>query len=72
MRLFFICTCDPPEPYGWREVEYRNTMDEGIRLKRVPKMMFVWRLLGLFASRARKEQFKRFSGIVLLERREGA
>src|SRR5258708_3696404 len=59
-------------PYGWREVEYRNTMDEGIRLKRVPKMMFLWRILGLFASRARKEQFKRFSGIVLLERREGA
>ncbi len=59
-------------PYGWREVEYRNTMDEGIRLKRVPKMMFFWRMLGLFASRARKEQFKRFSGIVLLERREGA
>ena len=59
-------------PYGWREVEYRNTMDEGIRLKRVPKMMFFWRILGLFASRARKEQFKRFSGIVLLERQEGA
>jgi len=37
----------------------------------VPKMMFLWRVLGLFASRARKEQFKRFSGIVLLER-EGA
>jgi hypothetical protein len=35
-------------------------------------MMFLWRILGLFASRARKEQFKRFSGIVLLERREGA
>ncbi len=60
------------ESYGWREVEYRNTMDEGIRLKRVPKMMFFWRILGLFASRARKEQFKRFSGIVLLERREEA
>lgn len=59
------------EPYGWHEVEYRNTMDEGIRLKRVPKMMFVWRLLGLFASRARKAQFKRFSGIVLLEKRDG-
>jgi methyltransferase (TIGR00027 family) len=60
------------EPYGWREVEYRNTMDEGIRLKRVPKMMFLWRILGLFASRARKAQFKRFSGVVLLERRVGA
>ncbi len=60
------------EPYGWREVEYRNTMDEGVRLKRVPKMMFLWRILGVFASRARKAQFKRFSGVVLLERREGA
>jgi len=47
-------------------------MDEGIRLKRVPKTMFLWRILGLFASRARKAQFKRFSGVVLLERREGA
>lgn len=55
-------------PHGWRELEYRNMMDEGIRLRRVPKMMFLWRFLGLFASRARREQFKRFSGIVLLER----
>ncbi len=36
--------------------------------RRAPKMAWVWRLLGLFASKARREQLKRFSGIVLLKK----
>jgi len=56
---------------------HKIRVDRGASLARsfmhnLPKMMFLWRVLGLFASRARKAQFKRFSGVVLLERREGA
>src|SRR6266700_1610140 len=58
-------------PSGWREAEYRAILDEAVRLHRAPKMAWVWRLLGLFASKQRREQFKRFSGIVLLENNKG-
>jgi len=56
------------EPYGWREREYRSTMLEGRRLKRLPPYSWIWGIFGLFASQERKEQWKRFSGQVLLER----
>jgi len=56
-------------PSGWREAEYRAILDEAVRLHRAPKMAWLWRLLGLFASKQRREQFKRFSGIVLFENR---
>src|SRR5213594_1743346 len=58
-------------PAGWREAEYRAILDEAVRLKRAPKMAWLWRFLGLFASKQRREQFKRFSGIVLLENNKG-
>ena len=54
-------------PAGWREAEYHAILDEAVRLHRAPKMAWLWRLLALFASRKKREQFKRFSGIVLLE-----
>ena len=56
-------------PSGWREAEYRAILDEAVRLHRAPKMAWLWRFLGLFASKQRREQFKRFSGIVLFENR---
>ena len=56
------------EPHGWREREYRSTMLEAKRLKRLPASAWLWAFFGLFASKARKEQWKRFSGQVLLER----
>ena len=55
-------------PASWVEAEYRAILDEAQRLRRAPKMAWVWRLLGLFASKARREQLKRFSGIVLLKK----
>ena len=58
-------------PAGWKEAEYRAMLDEAERLKRAPRMAWVWKLLGLFASKKRREQFKRFSGIVLLENSKG-
>ena len=55
-------------PAGWHEAEYRAILDEAFRLQRAPKMAWLWRLLGLFASKKRREEFKRFSGVVLLHR----
>ncbi len=54
-------------PTGWDEAEYHAILDEALRLKRAPRMSWVWRLLGLFASKQRRAEFKRFSGIVLLQ-----
>jgi O-methyltransferase involved in polyketide biosynthesis len=56
------------EPHGWREVVYRSMGDEAQRLNRGMRMMWLWRILALFYPRRLKEQMKRFSGIVLLER----
>jgi methyltransferase (TIGR00027 family) len=56
------------EPFGWREIEFRQSMEEAHRLKREMRMMWLWRLLGRLSSRSRKEEFKRFSGYAVLER----
>jgi methyltransferase (TIGR00027 family) len=56
------------EPHGWREVEYRSMWDEARRLRRQMAFAWLWRFLGGFAPRARREEWRRFSGIVLLER----
>ncbi|HEY3592760.1 MAG TPA: class I SAM-dependent methyltransferase [Polyangiaceae bacterium] len=55
-------------PYGWREKEFRSSMDEARRLKREFRMMWLWRILGSMRSKAKREVFRRFSGFVLLER----
>ncbi len=59
------------EPAGWREVEYHSMWDESLRLKRTMRFARFWQLVGrvmtLFNPRKR-EEFKRFSGIVLMER----
>jgi methyltransferase (TIGR00027 family) len=55
-------------PAGWREAEYHPILDAALRLRRAPKMAWMWKLLGLLAPKKRREQFKRFSGVVLLER----
>ena len=56
---------------GWGEAEYHAIFDAALRLRRAPKMAWLWRLLGLFASKKRRAQLKRFSGIVLLENSKG-
>jgi methyltransferase (TIGR00027 family) len=56
------------EPFGWREVEFRSSMEEAQRLHREMAMMWLWRLLGRLRSAKVREQFKRFSGIVLFDR----
>jgi O-methyltransferase involved in polyketide biosynthesis len=56
------------EPLGWREREYRAIFEEARRLKRAPGISWLWQLFGLFAPPKRREEFRRFSGVVLLER----
>jgi len=55
-------------PAGWAEAEYRPILDEALRLQRAPKMAWLWRLIAVFASKKRRAEFKRFSGVVLLKR----
>jgi len=59
------------EPLGWREVEYRSTFEEAQRLNRTMRFAWFWGLIGRLMPKARQEAFKRFSGIVLLERVDG-
>jgi methyltransferase (TIGR00027 family) len=56
------------EPLGWREVTYRSSLEEAHRLKREMPMMWFWRLLGRFSPPERREEMRRMSGFVLLER----
>ncbi|MFI5228486.1 MAG: class I SAM-dependent methyltransferase [Gemmatimonadales bacterium] len=56
------------EPSGWSEIEFRSSMEEGQRLNREMRMMWLWRFLGRLRSKAVQEDFRRMSGIVLMER----
>jgi hypothetical protein len=49
-------------------VEYHPILDAAMRLRRAPKMAWLWRTIAFFSSQKRKQQFKRFSGVVLLEK----
>lgn len=55
-------------PYGWRELEYRSTTEEAQRLNREMRMMWLWRFLGRFYPARMRDEFRRMSGVVLLER----
>jgi methyltransferase (TIGR00027 family) len=56
------------EPQGWREVVYRTTMDDALRLNRAMRGMKFWRFVMKFYPKRIREEFKRFAGNVLLER----
>src|SRR5437763_13860751 len=56
------------EPHGWREAEYRSMWEESLRLKRTMRGAWLWGLLGRLYPKAKREEFGRMSGIVLLER----
>ncbi len=57
------------EPYGWREKEYRSIFDESIRLNRTMRFARLMRFMGHFYPKKMREGFKRFSGVVLFERK---
>lgn len=56
------------EPLGWKEREFRSTWEESRRLKREISLAWLWRFIGRFAPAKRREEWRRFSGTVLLER----
>ena len=56
-------------PYGWTEAEYHSAMDSAQRLDREMSMMWLWRLLGRMRSKKVQDEFRRFNGFVLMERR---
>ena len=53
---------------SWRELRFRSGLEEARRLGREMRGAWLWRLLGRFASPARREEFRRMSGTILLER----
>ncbi len=55
-------------PFGWREAQYRATWEEAKRLNRTMKGAWLWDLMGRLMPKEKREQFRRFSGYVLLER----
>lgn len=55
-------------PHGWREVEFRSTWYESLRLKRTVKLAWLWNLLANLGGKQRRERIRRFAGMVLLER----
>lgn len=56
------------EPFGWREVAFRSSMEEAERLHREMPMMWLWRFLGKLRSREAQASYRRFSGFALLQR----
>ena len=53
---------------GWHEVEYHSHVEEGRRLKREMRLMWLWRIVGRFMSSRRRAAAARMSGILLLQR----
>ena len=54
--------------FGWDERAFYSTMEEAERLDREMKMMWFWKFLGRFYPERMREEFRRMSGIVVLER----
>ena len=60
------------EPLGFREAEYRSMLEEAIRLNRTMRLARLWSFIGRLYPRKKREEFRRMSGIVLLERGVGS
>lgn len=56
------------EKFGWKEAEFRSSMEEAKRLGREMNGMWFWRRVMRFYPKRIREQFRRFSGAVVLER----
>jgi methyltransferase (TIGR00027 family) len=55
-------------PFGWREAEWRSTFEDAHRLKRTMRGMGLYRLLMRLMPARRREELRRFSMTLLLER----
>lgn len=52
-------------PLGWRQIEFRSTRDESLRLGRSVPLAGLWNFLGRLRSKAVREKYQRMSGIGL-------
>ena len=55
-------------PFGWREVSFRSALEEAHRLHREMRLAWVWRLIARLSPKKQREEFRRMSGYMLLER----
>jgi methyltransferase (TIGR00027 family) len=55
-------------PLGWKPVVFRSSMEEARRLRREMPYMWIWRIVGSLSSAKRREEFRRMSGYLLMER----
>src|SRR5207249_10995854 len=53
---------------GWREAEFRSMWEESLRLKRTMPLARVWNVIAKLYPKSKREEFRRMSGVVLLER----
>ncbi|HEX8673380.1 MAG TPA: class I SAM-dependent methyltransferase [Longimicrobium sp.] len=56
------------EPFGWREVLWRSSLEEARRLRREMRGMWLQHIIMRFVPEAKKEEFRRFNGFLLLRR----
>jgi len=56
------------QPQGWQEAEFRSMWEESLRLKRSMPLAWLWNLIGRLYPKSKREEFRRMSGIVLLQR----
>jgi methyltransferase (TIGR00027 family) len=54
--------------FGWREAEFRLSLEEARRLKREMPGMGFWRFIARFYPKRIREEMQRMSGILVLER----
>jgi methyltransferase (TIGR00027 family) len=55
-------------PFGWREVAFRSSLEEAHRLRREMRLAWLWRLMARVSPKKQREEYRRMSGFVLLER----
>ncbi|MGH7582568.1 MAG: class I SAM-dependent methyltransferase [Gemmatimonadales bacterium] len=55
-------------PFGWHEVLFRSAMEDARRLDRQMRLTWLWRILVQLRTPAVREEFRRMSGVVLLQR----
>ncbi|MBV6520530.1 MAG: hypothetical protein MNPFHGCM_00646 [Gemmatimonadaceae bacterium] len=56
------------ESFGWREREFRSSVEEAHRLKREARLGWMWRLVDRMQAPKRREETRRMAGVALLER----
>jgi methyltransferase (TIGR00027 family) len=59
-------------PLGWREIAFRSGLEEARRLGREMRLMWLYRFLNRLSGRKRREEFRKMSGYIMLERAPAA